>query len=499
MQIRTESRMKLLLSLWEGRESAVLSFHEIKRELGWSSSKADHLLKLAISEGYLGKAEGKGQNGYRNRMADYSGYFDGFEYLAEIDKHSRKSGKIQMGDQYLRTFSPLHLVEYGIPKEEELTPLERELAFTIRARFAHAFEDYTHLCEAIEWRQEIERFKKMPDSARSLLFARDEVKDKDMPMLSVRAAWMLYGDVLWEHIFEKIMEDIRHMLVQGTLDATGPIELFHAHKPLWQAASQVADLIHKGKASAYDDPDPATTEKLLKLKMKRDPTLFVPMNKKNPPDIAVIVTHSPRTMGGYSYQIGTMVRDQYSYWSEDRPEWVEVVEKSESKWEDKVRDVFGITTRREAFVDHLAANICNMRAELNQPISDTDLKFMLKDQKLREVLTEEQVLQLVERVRKIVGRAKKFRIEISHNKTPSQLVNDPDWFTQAEMDRYSFLGRYIPPAYKAPKGGKPPDLRKFESKVDDLIDDLDRKWPQWNLKERSRKGKGQSGPSTGSR
>lgn len=489
MQFRTEAGMKLLLDLWEGRQSAVLSFNEIKKELGWGSSKAAHQIKLAVSAGYLEKTGTGKQEGYRNRMADYSGYFNGFEYLAEIDQHCRKSGKVQSIDHPLRMLTPLHVVEYGVPKEEDLTPLESELLFTIRARLAHAFEDYSNLCGDIEYRQKIEGFKKLPDSVRGPLFARDNKEDKGKPAVSIKAAQAIYGDVLWEHIFQWMMNDIRERFVRGTLDATGPVELVHSYRPLMETASAMAKVIREGKASHYNDPDSATTVRLRKLQDERDMQRITHLGEREPPDVAVVVTHSPRTMGGYSYQIGTIVRDEYDYWSEDKPTFASVIAKAKSRWGDKVKDVSGVKTRREAFIQGLVAEICLMRAEREQPISETDHKFMLRDARLREVLTEEQVSEVVTKVRNIVDRAKKFRVEIAKGAEPAKLVNNPDWFTQEEMDQYAFLDHFIPPAYNAPKGGTPPDLKGFNGSLDSLFDDLDRKWPSWNLKERRRRSK----------
>ena len=481
--------MKLLLDLWEGRQAAVLSFNEIKKDLGWGSSKADHQLKLAVSAGYLEKTGSGKQEGYRNRMAGYSGYFNGFEYLAEIDQHCRKSGKVQSVDHPLRMLTPLHVVEYGVPKEEDLTALESELLFTIRARLAHAFEDYSNLCEHIEYRQKAEGFKKLPDSVRGPLFARDDEKDSSRPLVSIEAAQAVYGDVLWEHIFQWIMNDIRERLVRGTLDGTGPVELIHCYAPFMNTAATMAKMIRGGKASHYNDPDPDATERLRKLQEERDIGRMTHLGPREPPDVAVVVTHSPRTMGGYSYQIGTIVRDEYDYWSEDKPQFAKVVEKAKSKWDDKVKDVSGVKTRREAFAQSIAGNICLMRTEREQPISETDHKFMLKDRRLMEILTEDQVMEVVTKVRNIVGRAKTFRVEIAKGVKPAKLVKDPDWFTQEEMYEYAFLDRFIPPAYNAPKGGTPPDLRGFNGSLDSLFDELDHKWPEWKLKERRNKSK----------
>lgn len=429
----------------------MLPFNEIKKELGWGSSKAVHQIKLAVSGGYLEKVGTGKQEGYRNRMADYSGYFDGFEYLAEIDQHCRRSGKVQNVDHPLRMLTPLHVVEYGIPKEGDLTPLESELLFTIRARLAHAFEDYSNLCEDIEYRQKVEGFKKLPGSVRDLLFTRDDKRDQGKALVSIKAAQALYGDVLWEHIFQWIVNDIRERLVRGTLDATGPVELLHSYTLFMETASAMAKLIHDGKASHYNDPDPDATKKLRKLREERDIRRMTNMWERDPPNVAVVVTHSPRTMGGYSYQIGTIVRDEYEYWSEAKPTFADVIVKAKSKWDDGVKDVFGVTTRREAFVRSVEANICLMRADREQPISETDHRFMLKDQRLREVLTEEQVLELVTKVRNLVGRAKRFGVEIAKGAKPTKLIKNPDWFTQEEMDQFAFLDHFIPPAYNAPK------------------------------------------------
>lgn len=468
-----------MLDLWKDRPPAILSFTEIKEELGWTSDKTTRQLATAIDEGYLARAGHGGKQGYRNMMSNYSGYFDGFEYLAEIDKHCRKSGKVQSVDHPLRMFTPLHVVEYGVPKEEDLTPLESELLFTIRARLAHAFEDYSNLCEDIEWRQKLEGFKKLPDSVRNPLFARDDRKDKGMPPTSVTGAQMIYGDVLWEHIFENIMDGVRRMLVQGTLDATGPVQLLYAYKPVMDTASKIADKIREGKANYYNDPDPATTGRLFKQMQERDSNRVISLGGREPPDIAVVVTHSPRTMGKYSYQIGTIVGDKLAYWSDNQPTFATVLQKGKTKWDDTIKDVTGVRSRRDALAYGMVTDVANMRWRFKEPISESDKKFMLKDTKLREVLTEEQVLRAVAEVTQVIGRARKFAVLIEDKAPPSKLLKNPEWFTDDEFTRFSFLDHAIAPAYHFPKGTSPKDVKL--PRYEDIFEELEQGFSGWKL------------------
>lgn len=224
MQIRTEINLRKLLRAWDGKESETLRPVEIQRTLGWKKTRTIDSLKKAVSEGFVEKTSG----GYRSKLSDYNGYFDATDFLKRVDSFCLERGQVQSLDYYLYTFSPSHVLAYGAPSAKDLTPIEDEMLEAIFGRMVEAFFDYSYLCKLIKKRMDFEKENQLlPESVKANLFVKDEngKKSAQASSFDLVAARRIYGDALWEHIFCKMLSDIRFALVQGSLDFTGPEEL----------------------------------------------------------------------------------------------------------------------------------------------------------------------------------------------------------------------------------------------------------------------------------
>jgi hypothetical protein len=435
MQFRTEVNLRRLLHSWDGRESAKLHFTEIKGALHWDNRKTSDVLSKAIEEGYLEKLQEKGATVYRNRIADYEGYFDSFEFLAKVDETCRKNGNMQSVELGPYSVTPFHVLAYGIPKLEDLTPLEKELLYSILVRHTGAFYDYVNFCEAVQKRQDLERSLALPESAKSNLFAHEE-NEKNV-LISITAAHAVYGDVLWEHIFQKLTNDIRFALEKGSLDFTGPIELLHSSRPLVNLALKLAKRIYKGELSNYDDPDPESSKKLETLKVLEN------LSSEGPSDVAVVLTPSPRTMGKYAIKAGRIVNDAYSTWSETSGITDTMLkEKGSDFWHDLLDFGEGRTrTRREMLRDTIVDDLSSMRSGETPPLDQLDKRIMLDDKNLRIVFTKQEIQGIIELVDSLIARAKKFYTMLDNRIPVNQIRRDKEWFTKEEIRSYRLADR----------------------------------------------------------
>lgn len=466
MWFRTEIELKKLVQLWDDRESAKLHFTDIRQGMHWNNRKTSDMLSKAVNEGYLEKVKQGNDWVYRNRIPDYSGYFDASEFLAKVDETCRKSGKLENFEQPLTTFTPLHILAYGTPKREELTPLEKELLFSVMQRHAHAFSDYINFCEAVRKRQEIERNKSLPDSVKSTLLAHDDHTIKTP--LSIAAAHAIYGDVLWEHVFSKIVGDIRFALEKGSLDMTGPIELLHCSNSFTKLAFRLAKDIHSGKLSQYSDPDSRTTEELESLEMLDN------LLEEGPKDVAIVVTPSPQTMGEYATKVGKIVIDTYDVWGV--PD--EITDKTiKIKGADFWSDLFErgdrkTVTRRERLRESLIDHLSSMRRAEAEPIGALDKKLMLRDKRLNAVFSRAEIQNIIESVENLIRRAHKFWILAEQGTPPSRLRKDPEWFTKEESRSYRIAQRLVAHLYlNRIKAGGPVEVgfRTHSKKMGSLV------------------------------
>ena len=426
MQFRTEIDIDRLQHAWDGRESAGLRFTQIKKAMGWNSGKAARILKRAVEEGYVEKIQRDGAAVYRSRLTDYRGYFDAFEFLREVDELCRKNNKFQSVEQHLYSYLPFHILAYGVPPIEKLTPLEDELLFTLFARMSAAFFDYVRFCNAVDERQEMEKTEVLPEAVKSNLF----VPDEGHVPLSIRAAQVLYGDVLWEHIFHKIVNDIRFALTKGSLDMTGPIQLQNSHNRFVDLAMRIAKDVCEGKLSEHSEPDPVTVERIQRL---YKPERYFQPHLSN---VGIVLTQSPRTMEKYNQQIGSMIKDAFRTWSSRSVPGLRLCSKADNLWEDLflIRDAK--ISRRELLRISLIDKLSTMRASRERPIDKNEEKLMLKDPVLHQAFSKEEIRNIIESVGSLLRRARKFNLLSRKGTSLDQMKKDPDWFSEHELRYY---------------------------------------------------------------
>ncbi len=428
MQPRTEIDMKRLVQVWDGRETEPLRFTEIMKAVGWNKRKTFDMLEKAVAEGYLEK-RGVGRSVlYRNRIADYKGYFNALQFLWKVDAVSRKNGTMVTSDQYLYGLIPFHVLAYGTPQADQLTPLEREILHTILGGLASDFHQYVEFCRAVSKRREVEMTHELPETATNTLFADDD--EEATGPLSIPAANALYGDVLWEHIFFKIVWNIRFALEKASLDFAGPIELYNSIQAFTDLAMKLAKDVYDGKLSAYEDPDPKTTEKLEAIREREDPF------EEGPRDYAVVLTPSPESMDEFATQVGKIVMDKYRSWAHSDFFEKYVKEKGKTIWADVFDFGGGPRTRKDILRVSLSDTLASMRCGIEPPFSGSDKKFMLKDRNLTEVFSQDEILQIISNVEGIIGRARRFYDLIDGGKSLKELKKDPEWFTDEELHEF---------------------------------------------------------------
>jgi hypothetical protein len=405
--------------------------------MGWDSRKVSHTLRRAIDEGYIEHMQ-KGL--YRNRVTDYDGYFDAFEYLSRVDKNCRIEGKLLSLEQYIGMFSPVHIIDYGISPPQNLTPFESELLNVINYKLAKTFSEYSSLCDAILRRQEIEKGKPLPDSMKVPLFDQDP-KEKKIDKLDFTSIEMLYGDLQWEHIYQLIIDDIKLTLVSATLDTVGSIELANCHSQFVALANKIAKQIRTSNNMIYQNPDPETALRLDELEKSRIQGF---LSNEDPPEVAVLVTHSPRTFGNYTYQVGQIIKDQFEYWSQPKPLFHQILVNSKDMWDDKISDDGKLKTRRSMLRESLIDWMTLLRSGQKEAVPEADKKFMLIDSKLHNVFTEEQIKIIIDNVENLIRRVRKFSQAINEGMSLDECKKDKEWFTEDEINDFSFIKKQIP-------------------------------------------------------
>jgi len=362
-------------------------------------------------------------------LADYRGYFDALTFLMRIDSINRKQGTVLSADLPLHSFLSYHVLAYGTPPSQELSSLEQEMLFSIFSRMSAAFNDYASLCAAIKERQRLEDINPLPPSVKRTMFARDE--DEEPGSLSVAAAHRIYGDVFWEHVFSKIMHDVRFALEKGSLDCTGPIELLNCSPHFAKLALALAKKIHAGKLSEYVDPDSETTDRLTSIRRTENPY------EEAMKDIAVVITPSPQALEEFACQVGKIVADEYEVWK--TPDLMErsITTRGKSLWDDVFNLHNGQTyTRRDLLRESVCDTLASMRCGLNEPFAESDRKFMKRDRHLTEIFSSEEILAMISKIEDIIRRAGKFYDMIGKGQVLDTIQHDPEWFSDEELHSF---------------------------------------------------------------
>lgn len=460
MQLRTQENVKKLLKIWNGRETEPIRFTEIKAATGWESSMTNRVLKAALEEGYLEKLTLKRATYYRFRLADYRGYFDALQFLARIDSACRRSGKVLSVEHPVYSFIHTHVLAYGVPPEKNMTSIEKEMLFTIFARLTKAFYDYANFCHTVQKRQRLEQTQVLPDSVKSNLFAQDD--DLQKP-LSIAAAHSIYGDILWEHIFDKIVWNIRFALEKASLDFTGPIELLNCTDQFTNLAMRLAKDIYAGKLSAYEDPDPEAMEKLGALEEFENPF------EEGPRDIAVVLMPSPQSMDEFASQVGKIVEDQYNTWN--NPEFMaeDIKQRGDTIWSDVYQFNEFQKTRKELLSESIADMLATMRKSLDKPFSEPDKKLMYRDSHLKSVFTRNEIQEIIASVEDVLRRFKKFHSMILEGSRLEDMQNDPEWFSKEEIQKFHLAQRVYDAAdWKDTFGSLGPVTMEFPARSEEI-------------------------------
>ena len=474
-----ELQLKMkLLSLWKERRAVKLRHTDIVRvshqNWKWSKRKTTYYLDKAVREGFLERIRGEhGEVFYGSRFADYKGYFDASEFIRRVDNHTIKQGLMESLDYHVSSFTAAHLVAYGTPRFDSLTPLEYEMMGAILFRFSKAFLDYVRLCDRIKLRQKFEEGdQKLPDDVKDQLFAKRENRtEKVGTALDVEAAHKIYGDCLWDHVFQKIMGDLHFLLVQGTMDRTGVMELLRARREIVNAGLRLSKRIFRGEFT----PAPHYNEFSEKL-----PSYFhFPLTPKSDFEsnaYGMIIAPSPRVLYEFSEQIGRIVEDQVNVWSDTKNDIFKVVKKGDTVWEDQLElpRLGKAETRKQVLRDSLIDWISLMRRRKENPIDEQEEKFMLNDEKLREIFSEQEIRSIAKDTRDLLARGRKFWKMIEGGVPASRIRRQRDWFSNEEIVKFrvaedveSWLPRRLRKAHitrisKLPRasGALPPELIK---------------------------------------
>lgn len=401
---------------------------DVRKALGWNSRKTNYILKQAESEGFVEKTVG----GYRSKLPDYNGYFNASDFLKKVDSFCLEKGQIQSLDYYLYTFSPSHVLAYGAPAAKDLTPIEDEMLEMVFGRMVEAFFDYIYLCDTIKKRIGFEKENQsLPESVKANLFIKDE-NEKKFPKtsrLDVAAARRIYGDALWEHIFYKMVSNIRFALEKGSLDFTGPEELMAVKDKVVSLALDLARRIYKGEFPRKYLNGNEFIENL-EQNFERIPDWKSDFKNKA---YAILLTPSPQTMDEYSEPIGKIIQDKFDFWSSDEA-WLKVEQKDEEDlWNDKF-DIDGqLVPRKKLFRKDLIDWISLMRIRKQEVISKVDEKFMMQDNNLHHVFSTDEISAIIHTVRELVRRVKKFQKMLDDKISFETIQKDPEWFTKDEL------------------------------------------------------------------
>jgi hypothetical protein len=172
-------------------------------------------------------------------------------------------------------------------------------------------------------------------------------------------------------------------------------------------------------------------------------------------------------MAKYGFQVGKIVEDDFAFWSDEKPEFIQVKAKMKDKWDDEIvdpSDSDNVVRRRDKFEESLINNLSLMRAEYAEPIDETTKKFMLQDVRLCEVFSKEQIEQIAKKTNNLIRRAKKFAAMAWEGKPETEIKKDPEWFTAYEWDSFDILDKFIPPKYFG--------SNKNEISLDSLISEM---------------------------
>lgn len=438
MQGRTEIAIRQLLQLWDGNESKVFQFTKIRDTLGWNSRKTSDILKRATKIGFVEKID----KGYKSKLPDYNGYFNARDFVKKVDDFCLKEGLVQSFDYYLYTFSPLHILAYGVPKFENLTPIENEMLEAVFGRMVAAFSDYTRLCDSIKRRIHYEQENlPLPDLVKANLFVKDtnEEKRSQMPLLDITAAHKIYGDALWEHIFYKIVFDLHFALVKGSLDLTGPEELIAIRMEITNLAFDLASRIYQGEFSSRYSGD-IQILKHLGMAFNRFPNLKSDFKSLC---YGVVLTPSPRTIDEYSESVGKIVEDSFEFWSDPENMIMKAKQKGKNVWDDRFEIENQLVKRKTLFREALVDKLSTMRTHKEDVISKVEKKFMLQDRRLSQVFNYDEIETIVNLVRELTRRARKFH-QMLNEKTPiEEMQKDPEWFTEKELRSFKVADRVL--------------------------------------------------------
>lgn len=426
LQLRTEIAIRKLVHVWDGKESTALRFTDIKDSLGWNNRKTSDILKKAIREGFVEKVDGK----YRSKLPDYNGYFDALDFIKKVDGYCRKQGLIQSFDYYLYIFSPFHVLAYGTPSFKDLTPIESEMLEVVVGRMVAAFSDFINLCDAIKKRIDYEKHNKpLPDFVKSNLFVEDKGESTQPKPLDITAAHIIYGDALWEHVFYNIVSHVRLALEKGSLDFAGPEELMQVRNKIVNLALNLAKRIYRGEFSSEYAGDKKFLDHL-SIAFNRLPGFRSDFKSLA---YSVILTPSPRTIAEYSEPVGKIIEDCFRLWRNFESSIVKVRQKGESIWED-ILDVNGkLLSRKTLFKQDLINKISIRRARKKDVISVVDEKFMLRDHRLLRVFNIDEIRLIIDSVRNLIKRAKKFHKMLDRGIPIEKIKKDPEWFTDEEL------------------------------------------------------------------
>jgi hypothetical protein len=413
-----------ILSLFPEGKKTELRFTDIKNLTGFNQRKTNDLLKSLVEDGFIGKKKIDKRPVYYNKFSTYRGNFDVWDLMSKIDRISNKNGKIIKED--IGFMSGLcSVLAYGCPPYEKLTHLERDMIFQILNNLRVNFINFKGIVDGIEFRRRLEKKRKLPDDCKNVMFGEDS---GDIDYASVDK---IYGDALWNYIFNHYNGIFHFQLTKGYMDIHGLIDLFN----ILNKVSETIDVEVKNKGPFVSHDFPPTTLS------RKIPDRFDFFGGDTVKDNAFgfMVTPSPRVLTEYCDQVGWIIRTQVDVWK-DIENFGKNIKTKKCDWNSTIPNFPDDykRTRKEL----LARSIIEDLIPRNR-LSKDERKLMLSDPLLGEIFSKDKIIGIEKKIDELREKLVYFCNKKWSGKNIKAFQQDPKWFTEYEIREYRPIGNFV--------------------------------------------------------
>lgn len=421
-----ENNKRRILSLFPKGKRKGLRFTDIKTLIGLNQRKTHELLRSLIDDGFLDKKKGNGARElYFNKFSEYRGEFDIWDLMSRIDEISQKKGKVLKDDMGFMS-GLCSVLAYGIPPYEKLTRTEREMVFMILNRIREYFLNLRAVVDGIEHRKAVEKRMKLPKTCKNIIFG-EKSGDVDFSALD-----KLYGDALWNYIFEYYVGIFNMQLSKGYMDTHGLKDLFNILESARKAID--AEVEKKGPWAHNEFPETEVSSQIPERSLIA--SFFEDDIKSNA--FGIMVTPSPRTLREYSDSLGKIIEQQIDLWGN----FENTLKRKKNKnpnWNQIVPDIPLKRKRR----NYLKIGIVEQVLLRGRPLNEYEEKVIRLDPLLTEVLDKGEINWIVEKTKDMFSRLSYFDKKYEEGEGIDKMKKDKQWFSDEEEKDYKPVERFI--------------------------------------------------------